>query len=119
VDELGGTIHESFYAARGGFSAGLIHNFIKNKHLGCTLSFRRSMLRRFLPIPRDVPMHDIWFGVLNAIYGETYFIDRPLVSYRRHGRNASPSVRASLIKMACWRYRLAKNVLLRVMEART
>jgi hypothetical protein len=100
----------------GRFSASPIHNAIKNKCLGCTMSFRRAMLRHFLPIPPDVPMHDIWFGVLNGIFGKTYFIETPLVGYRRHGSNASPRVRAGLRKILLWRYRLLKNVARRLIR---
>jgi glycosyltransferase involved in cell wall biosynthesis len=116
IDEKGDTIAPSFFAQRGRFAPGPVHNFLKNKYLGCTLSFRREMLPIFLPIPPDVPMHDIWFGVLNGIYGRTYFIDEPLVAYRRHGRNASSvvSFSAGLGKVALWRYRLAKNLARRV-----
>jgi len=110
IDQDGRTLSESFFSTRGRFSRGFLHNFIKNKYLGCTLSFRRAMLRRFLPIPPDVPMHDIWFGLLNEIYGKTHFIDEPLVAYRRHGRNASPLAHAGLLQVVAWRYRLAKNI---------
>jgi glycosyltransferase involved in cell wall biosynthesis len=114
IDENGQTIARSFFAQRGRFAPGPVHNFLKNKYLGCTLSFRREMLRIFLPIPRDVPMHDIWFGMLNAIYGQTYFLDEPLVAYRRHARNASPVLSPGLGRAARWRYRLAKNLARRV-----
>lgn len=114
IDEQGQTLNQSFFSARGRFSAGFVHNFIKNKYLGCTLSFRRTMLSHFLPIPQDVPMHDIWFGLLNEIYGKTYFIDEPLIAYRRHRRNASPFVHANLSQMLLWRCRIAKNIVLRV-----
>jgi len=114
VDEEGNALGPSFFAQRGRFAPGAVHNFIKNKYLGCTLGFRREMLAVFLPIPRDVPMHDIWFGILNGIYGRTVYIDEPLVAYRRHGRNASPVVSPGFGKAARWRYRLAKNVARRV-----
>ena len=114
IDEQGRTLNESFFSTRGRFTGGFIHNFIKNKYLGCTLSFRRSMLRKFLPIPPDVPMHDIWFGLLNAIYGKTYFIDEPLIAYRRHRRNVSPFAHAGVVQMVLWRSRLAKNIVRRV-----
>ena len=116
IDQQGRTLNESFFSIRGRFASGFIHNFIKNKYLGCTLSFRRTMLRHFLPIPRDVPMHDIWFGLLNAIYGKTWFIDEPLIAYRRHPRNASPFVHAGVLKILRWRYCLARNVARRVTE---
>lgn len=114
IDENGETIAPSFFAQRGRFAPGALHNFVRNKYLGCTLSFRREMLPLFLPIPPDVPMHDIWFGLLNAIYGRTHFIDEPLIAYRRHRRNASPLVRAGLGQMVLWRARLAKNLVQRM-----
>lgn len=114
IDENGETIAPSFFAQRGRFAPGALHNFVRNKYLGCTLSFRREMLPLFLPIPPDVPMHDIWFGLLNAIYGKTHFIDEPLIAYRRHRRNASPLVHAGLGQMVLWRGRLAKNLVQRI-----
>ena len=116
IDEHGQTLNPSFFSVRGDFSPGFVRNFIKNKYVGCTLSFRRTMLRRFLPIPPDVPMHDVWFGLLNEIYGSTRYIDEPLIAYRRHQRNASPSSHAGLIQMLLWRCRLAKNIVRRVAE---
>jgi glycosyltransferase involved in cell wall biosynthesis len=116
IDEQGRTLNESFFSVRGRFAHGLVRNFIKNKYLGCTLSFRRTMLQNFLPIPPDVPMHDIWFGLLNEIYGKTCYIDEPLTAYRRHRRNASPLVHAGPMQMLLWRCRLAKNLVRRVAE---
>jgi glycosyltransferase involved in cell wall biosynthesis len=112
IDETGCVVADSFFEQRGHFSVGVLHNLIKNKYLGCTLAFRRSMLEYFLPIPRDVPMHDIWFGLINDIYGKTHFIDQPLIAYRRHENNVSPSVGASIVQKLVWRWRLAKNLLL-------
>jgi hypothetical protein len=116
IDANGRTLVPSFFAQRGRFAAGALHNFVKNKYLGCTLSFRSSMLPIFLPIPRDVPMHDIWFGILNALFGQTYFLDEPLVAYRRHGANVSPLVHTSFARAARWRYQLAKNLAGRVIS---
>ena len=115
IDEQGRTLADSFFASRGRFSAGVLHNLIKNKYLGCTLAFRRMMLDKFLPIPPDVPMHDMWFGMLNDIYGKTFFIDEALIAYRRHSRNVSPSVAEGIGRRILWRWRLAKNIALRVL----
>jgi len=112
IDETGCIAADSFFEQRGPFAVGVLHNLIKNKYLGCTLAFRRSMLEYFLPIPRDVPMHDIWFGLINDIYGKTHYIDQPLIAYRRHGNNVSSSVGAPIVQKLVWRWRLAKNLLL-------
>lgn len=117
IDGKGKLQEASFFAQHGRFVSGPLRNFLRNKHLGCTLSFRREMLEVFLPIPPDVPMHDIWFGILNGIYGRTYFVDKSLVAYRHHERNLSPRVpfSAGLTKVVLWRYRLAKNIACRMM----
>ena len=112
IDGSGALVADSFFAQRGRFRAGILPNLLKNKYLGCTMAFRRSMLDHFLPIPHNVPMHDMWFGLLNAIYGRTYYIDKPLISYRRHGKNLSPSVGAPYLQKCLWRCCLVKNIIL-------
>ena len=117
IDEGGRVIVESFFSKRGPFSPSFVHNFVKNKYLGCTLSFRRAMLAYFLPIPADVPMHDMWFGLLNQVYGKAFFIDEALTAYRRHGHNATPLVTSGdLQQILRWRWRLARNIAARVLR---
>ena len=114
IDGADTVLADSFFSQRGQFSAGVVHNLVKNKYLGCTLAFRKSMLRRFLPIPKDVPMHDMWFGLVNDIYGKTLYIDQPLIAYRRHGNNASPARGGPVAQRLVWRWRMVKNLVSRV-----
>lgn len=119
IDEFGHTIADSFFAQRNTkFTKGVFNNCISNKYIGCTLAFRQSMLKYFLPIPHDVPMHDMWFGILNDIYGSTYYIDLPLIAYRRHFNNVSPAKGANFIQQLIWRWRLVKNLFLRILYYR-
>ena len=111
VDEV---VAESFFKSRGGFSPGLLHNIAKNKYLGCTLAFRRSLVDKFLPFPVDIPMHDMWIGCINSIYGTSCFLDMPLMAYRRHQYNASPAKRQGFAQILVWRWRLIKNLFLRL-----
>ena len=69
IDDKGKVFHSSFVALRGGFKGGLLPNIIKNRYLGCSLAFRRTIVNKFLPFPPDIPMHDVWIGCINAIYG--------------------------------------------------
>lgn len=108
-------VAESFYAGRGGFSAGLWHNIAKNKYLGCTMAFRRSVVDKILPFPEDIPMHDMWIGCINSIYGMPCFLDMPLMAYRRHQQNASPANRQGIAQILVWRWQLVKNLCLRIM----
>lgn len=80
---------ESFFSFRQA-KAGVVKNIWKNSYIGCCMAFRRELLKRALPIPGDIEMHDQWLGVLNDIYfKDSYFYREPLLFYRRHGENNS------------------------------
>lgn len=112
INAAGLVVSSSFYSRRGRFWSGVFHNIVKNKYLGCTMAFRRSMLIHFLPIPSDVPMHDVWFGILNAMYGRVHYVGRPLILYRRHDMNVSSEVGAGLLMKIKWRWILVKNLVI-------
>lgn len=95
------------------FSPRVLSNIIKNGYLGCALAFRREILHYCLPFPRSIPMHDMWIGILNQMYGESAFLREPLLSHRRHGGNASPDNHASYSQMFRWRMSLVFNLVLR------
>jgi len=115
VDQKGRPLVESFFGQRGRFKAGLVHNLMKNKYLGCVMAFRRSLQQKILPFPAVIPQHDMWIGLVNALYGKTLFIDLPLVDYRKHESNASSASsnkRGTLAQMIVWRWQLIKNLFL-------
>ena len=95
------------------FNPGALRNIVRNRYLGCSMAFRRSVLNYSLPFPPDIPMHDMWIGIINQIFGRTGFIDEPLMSYRRHDSNISPQKHATLAKMIRWRWALVKNLVYR------
>jgi glycosyltransferase involved in cell wall biosynthesis len=113
IDSEGQITATSFFKIRGKFVADPLSNFIKSKYHGCTLAFRREMLEVFLPFPADTPMHDIWIGIVNGIYGKAFYIDEPLIQHRRHSSNTGRGMfnHAGIIKMLKWRFALAKNIL--------
>lgn len=78
----------SFFAQHGS-GAGFVKNFIRNSYLGCCMGFRRELLHKALPFPHPLGMHDIWLGMVAAMWFKTVFIPDKLVLYRRHGKNAS------------------------------
>lgn len=115
INEENEVVADSYLVSRGGFSSGLWHNIIMNKYLGCTMAFRRSMTDMFLPIPKDVPMHDVWIGCINSIYGKTCLLNMPLMAYRRHQYNATPSRRRGIAQILIWRWQLVKNLCLKLL----
>lgn len=115
IDENSNVLQESFYKLNGSKN-GLIKNIIKNSYLGCTMAFDRKILEKSLPFPKDLPMHDWWIGLIGEMYGKTYFINDKLISYRRHGNNASPTgekSKYSFIQKVLFRIVIIKNLFLR------
>lgn len=70
---------------------GFISNLLKNSYLGCCMAFRKEILPMVLPFPKNIPMHDIWIGIVAELFYKSKFIQQPLVLYRRHGENESPA----------------------------
>jgi len=114
IDAEGNIINDSFYLFNNSKN-GLINNIIKNSYLGCTMAFNKRLLERALPFPNDIPMHDWWIGVLGEWFGRTIFIKDKLISYRRHGNNASPSGKSnySFCKKIMFRLRVLKDLIKR------
>lgn len=68
---------------------GLLRNYIKNTYLGCCIAFRKEVFNYILPFPPNIPMHDIWIGMLVELNGNPFYLEKPTSLYRRHGENAS------------------------------
>ena len=119
IDETDKIVKESLFNFQGAVNIGfarVLKNIIKNNYLGAAIAFRKNMAKYILPIPSDVPMHDMWIGIINDIYGKTYYLDEPLIKYRRHSRNVTSGRHASLAQIIQWRYKLIKRLLQTVMK---
>lgn len=113
IDKDGTILRKNVYNKK---RDGLLKNFISNNYLGCAMAFNRSVLDLTLPIPKNISMHDIWIGNIAAFYKKLLFIDVPLVYYRRHQSNASPTLSKSsnsLLKKIHIRIILLYNLIIR------
>ena len=80
------------------------------------MAFRRSLLFRALPFPANIPMHDIWLGMMAELYGSTFFCKDKLVYYRRHSNNMSftgSKSRYFFLDKIAFRYRLIMAIVIR------
>ncbi len=105
----------SFFEKRGS-KKGVIRNIFKNSYMGCCMAFDRKLLKNIMPMPKNIPMHDQWIGILGEIYGKVKFIDLPLIYYRVHGGNVTGGQTSFSQKMAWRRYlilKLYKRVILK------
>lgn len=105
-NELHPTI-ESFYQFRGS-RAGVLKNIIKNSYIGCAMSFRNELKPKILPIPRNVPMHDMWIGLVADMYHAALLIPEKLIYYRRHDATVTTVENtSSLTQKIIWRFTIS------------
>lgn len=90
MDADDNVIEESFFKVNGS-GRGFLKNLWKNSYLGCCLAMRRTVLERALPFPKDIPMHDWWIGIISESFFSITILYEPLICYRRHGINATPT----------------------------
>jgi glycosyltransferase involved in cell wall biosynthesis len=109
IDAEGNIILESQFGSNG-FHGSVFRTIVRNQYQGCIMAFRRSILADCLPFPEDIPMHDMWIGVINQLTGRAALIADPLVFYRRHDRNETPGVHAPWLQMFRWRWALVRNL---------
>lgn len=90
VDENLNVLHESFYSIKKA-GKGLLKNLISNTYHGCSMAFKKDVLRLSLPFPKKIPMHDIWLGFVAEVFFNPYFVPQKLLLHRRHSVNTSTS----------------------------
>jgi len=98
----------------GRFLPGVVPNLIKNQYQGSTMAFRKEILEAVLPFPNDIPMHDSWIGLVNAVIGRTVYLPDRLVFYRRHESNVTVGRHGTVESMFAQRWALTKNLICRM-----
>lgn len=107
VDNDLNTTIDSFYEFRGSRS-GVIKNIVKNSYIGCAMSFRKELKEQILPIPRNVPMHDMWIGLVADMNKSALLIPEKLIYYRRHDANVTSVENTSSLKeKILWRFQIS------------
>ncbi|MBM7688905.1 alpha-L-Rha alpha-1,3-L-rhamnosyltransferase [Enterococcus ureilyticus] len=106
VNESLDVIEASYFDYRN-VKLGFIHNIVKNKYIGAGMAFRGTLKKEILPIPNNVPMHDMWIGLIAASKNKSAMIPQKLTLYRRHASNASEiDTGASRYQQLKWRMAL-------------
>lgn len=110
VDEFLNVIFPSHFAHLNA-GPGLCKNILKNTYVGCHMAFTSSIRDASLPFPKNIPMHDVWIGIVSEIYGDIIFDkSSPKMLFRRHDNNATKHG-TSLAKKVCWRVILICNLI--------
>ena len=66
-------------------------NIFKFAYLGCCMCFKRKVLEKALPFPKQHKLctHDNWLFMVASAFYTTKILPMQLISYRRHGSNTS------------------------------
>ncbi|WP_236758841.1 glycosyltransferase family 2 protein [Acinetobacter junii] len=74
-----------------GTKRGFLNNWLKTRYIGACMAFRRQMLSKLLPFPKNSKLcaHDYWIANVGELFYRVTLIETPLIYYRRHGSNAS------------------------------
>ena len=97
------------------YRKGIVKNILRNTYMGCTMAFTRDLLKVALPFPRNLPMHDMWLGILCEIYGEVDLSEEKTLGFRIHPLNTSLKNLANISyqQRICWRFFLLVNLIRR------
>lgn len=90
INGEGNVLFNSFCAQRHS-RFGIINNLIRFSYLGCCFAFKRCILEKALPFPKNhiLCTHDNWIAIVAMAFYKSFYIAEPLIKYRRYGKNAS------------------------------
>jgi len=70
---------------------GLVINFLKTRYIGACMAFKREVLEKALPFPKNnyLCVYDYWLTLIAESFFDVKLVNEPLMKYRRHDSNAS------------------------------
>jgi len=111
VDQNLQTVIPSYFAYKK-VKTGTLNNIIRNRYIGAGMAFRADLKQEILPIPKNVPMHDMFIGIMAE--PNVTLLPEVLTDYRRHEENASQlDTKSSRMQQLKWRINLICAIILK------
>lgn len=115
VDQNKNIISTSYFLERKIYHS-LVGNIYRFGFLGCCMAFRKDVLSRALPFPKNhhYCTHDNWLFLVAKVFYKVNISSEKLILYRRHSSNASTGGfvnRTSLSFKICYRFYLLYHLL--------
>jgi hypothetical protein len=83
------------------------------------MAFSRDLLKIALPFPKNIPMHDMWLGLLAELFGTVEFVPEKTIKYRRHGVSVTDlRRRLDMVRQIMRRYHLVTSLLGRFLHVK-
>lgn len=76
----------NFPNAKGEYEFLLLH---RNIFQGCSLMFKKTILKRALPFPEKIKFHDWWLALVASEEKGVLYVDTPILRYRQHAKNVT------------------------------
>ncbi|RIJ41460.1 glycosyltransferase family 2 protein [Pontibacter oryzae] len=89
---------------------------VENVVTGCTALINRPLLDQAQPMPPEALMHDVWLTLVATCFGQTGYVNKPLVLYRQHGRNVVGAARENRAQKLVKLYRKMRQGKLRLLN---
>ncbi len=102
IDEEGKIIN-SYWKGKSGYRINIENLLFSNVITGCTVLFKKELLKTALPFPEGIVYHDWWLGICAAYEDKIDYIPGSLIQYRQHSEQntgASENKKISLFKVA-------------------
>jgi len=74
---------QNLSSIRDGFNNLLVQNIVT----GCTMMVNQAFQDVVQEVPEEAIMHDWWFALIAAAFGEIGFVNEPTLLYRQHNNN--------------------------------
>lgn len=65
---------------------------------GAAMLFRKSLLKKALPIPENVKFHDHWIALLASLENGVTYVKTPVLLYRQHGTNVTDNKKWNIFR---------------------
>jgi len=90
TDMLLNVVSETRYTLQSGITKNKYLAFLKSTpYQGSCAAFRREVLSKAIPFPKNIQSHDRWIGFVAAFYFSVGFCPEKLMYYRRHSQTVS------------------------------
>lgn len=68
---------------------GVKRQYLYNCITGCTVLSKKEFIDKLIPFPNESKYvaHDMWMGIVIAMYGKMSYLNEKTIKYRQHGNN--------------------------------
>lgn len=71
---------------------------VRNVSPGCSMIVNRALLKRALPFPKGIVMHDWWLILTALVLGKVGYSEKTTMNYRQHDENVKGAKKQSISK---------------------